>query len=104
MRLGEVRGGRRRAYVVTAQRRRPMPGCVQHRDVVVDRGRRDQPVRARVDPGRGKGGPLGWCAGSYSGTIEYHDGFACPARGRCEEPDPFESLSRVVGRFSFSVR
>ena len=81
-----------------------MPGCVQHRDAVVDRGRRGQRVVARVDPGRGKGGHLGWCAGSYSGTIEYHDGFACLARGRCVEPDGFETLSRVVGRFGFTVR
>lgn len=97
-------GDRRRAYVADVHRRRPMSGCVQQREGIAGRGRAGERVVARLDPRRGEGGELGWCAGRYAGKVTYSDGFACPDTGPCEPPEGFERVDETVGRFGFSVR
>jgi hypothetical protein len=60
-------------------------------------------VRAVLDPARGEGGELGWCAGLFRGTVTYFEGFACPPKGTCHPPHGFPTRKRVVARFSFRV-
>jgi hypothetical protein len=103
IRLGPTPGGRRRSYHVVARLQRETGGCVEERDTFVDHARSGQRVTARIDPARGKGGELGWCRGRYRAKVRYYDGLACPATGRCDKPEGFMTINRVVARFQFRI-
>ena len=91
-------------YTLTGRAVRSLGGCVNEREDRFPDGPVGRRVIATLDPARGKGGPEGWCPGSYRGTVTYFEGFACPSTGTCRVPAGFSSRSQVVGRFSFRVR
>ena len=99
-RLGD-HDGRRRGYEI-ALRGRNTGACLVNPHGYVTRGRPGHVVTIRLDPSTWKGGV--WCRSTYRGRIYYYDGYACPDRGRCEEPPGFERLRRPVGRVSLRIR
>jgi hypothetical protein len=99
-----VRGDTARRYVVEARAVHPASGCVNNRDrVYVDGARPDERLTAELDPARGEGGPEGWCAGVFRGTVTDIQAYACPASGRCHPPAGFPDRRRTVARFAFRV-
>jgi hypothetical protein len=98
-----VFGRTRRSYAVAAWATRPRSACVVNRDRVFGPRPPGSRVRATLDPARGEGGPLGWCPGSFRGTVTYIEAFACRTRGVCHVPPGFPERKRVVARFSFRV-
>ena len=100
-RLG-LHDGRRRGYELLLRSRRNTGACLVNPSTFADRGRRGQTVAARFDPRKFKGGR--WCRGPANGRIYYYDVYGCPALGRCETPDGFRGLRRLVGRFAVHVR
>jgi hypothetical protein len=99
-----VVGDTRSAYVVEAHAARPASDCVNNSDRVFPDGPGGRRARAKLDPARGEGGPLGWCRGRFLGTVTYFEGFACPPTGTCRPPPGVPKRRHVVARFSFRVR
>ncbi|MEJ7891445.1 MAG: hypothetical protein WKF94_02260 [Solirubrobacteraceae bacterium] len=99
-----VSGDTRRSYGVSAESTAPAAGCVNARDSFFPNARAGERVTTYLDPADGKGGPEGWCPGSYLGTITYYQAYACPARGTCAPPADAADKTRVVARFAFQVR
>lgn len=99
-----VFGKTRRSYIGEARGERPASACVNDRDRVFPVGAQGARIRAVLDPARGEGGPEGWCPGNYRGTVTYSEAFACPSAGTCHPPPDFPTRTRIVTRFSFTVK
>lgn len=99
-----VEGQTIRNYTLSAHAERPASACVNNRDSRFPDARAGVRIRAALNPARGEGGPLGWCRGPYRAKVTYFEGYACPAKGRCQPPPGFPTQTRVVARFAFTVK
>jgi len=91
-------------YSVSAVAIAPAVACVNNRDVSAPDGiAAGSRVTLTLAVRRGEGGDLGWCPGSYRGTIAYMEDFRCPPKGRCHIPAGFPHRRAVVAHFAFRV-
>ena len=91
-------------YAVSAMAVAPAVACVNNRDAFSPDGTAaGSRMTLTLAVRQGEGGNLGWCPGSYRGTIAYTEDFRCPPKGRCHVPAGFPHRRVVVARFTFRV-
>jgi hypothetical protein len=98
-RLGPY-AGRHRTYAVVMRSPQSL-ACIGRMDRWAYRARRGTALTIRVSP-HAKGAR--WCHGRYRGSVHYVDTRLCRRVGRCEMPEGFRRLRRLVGRFAVTVR
>lgn len=97
--VGVIDGVRHR-YYVHAEADAPAARCVNERDSWLTSG---GSTVAYIQSLGGKGGPEGFCAGTFTGELRYAIAYACPDEGVCDPPDDAPHEDRVVSRFKFEV-
>lgn len=97
------RGNTRRTYRASVQAVKPRAACVNNRDMMFPLRAVGATASVALRPAGGEGGHLGWCRGTFRGTVKYVVGFACPSVGTCQAPSAVKRKVETVARFTFEV-